>query len=236
MKILSPEELEALATLSSSAISNAIETFDVRRRDMGYMGKTVINRLPKPKSMVGYAVTMRSSLTPPVIGDSYPDRSDWWEKMATFPNPKILVIEDIEEYKGKGALAGATHASIFKALGCVGIVTDGALRDLKEMEEMGLHIFSGSVSPSHAYAHLVDVDVPVTVGGLTIRSGDLLHGDQYGIVSIPTKISHKVSARALNILKHKARIRDFCTAPEFSLEKLRVMVNELLDETGIEKI
>jgi len=231
-KKLSSEELEALADLSSSAISNAIETFDVRRRDMGYMGKNIVNRVPMAKSLVGYAVTMRCSLVPPVIGKSYPDRSDWWEKMKEFPSPKIMVIEDIDEYKGKGALYGATHAAIFKALGCIGIVTDGALRDLKEMEKMGLHVFSGSVSPSHAYAHLVEVDVPVYIGGLIVRSGDLLHGDQYGVVSIPHEVAHEIPKTALSILKHKAKIQDFCTSSEFSLEKLREMVNTPASKNG----
>ncbi len=175
--------------------------------------------------MVGYAVTMRMRTDgPPPKGSTYPNRNDWWDMIASLPSPKIMVIKDDDKYVGVGSLAGEVHGAIFKALGCTGIVTNGAVRDLEALGKIGLHVYSGSLSPSHAYAHMIDVGEPVELFGHTIKSGDLLHGDQHGIVNIPHHIAPNVHLAALKILQHEREIVEFCTSPEFSIEKLREMV------------
>ncbi len=222
---LTAVELEALSKLTTPTVSNAIETFKIRLRDEGYINNEMICRLPKPKPMIGYAVTMKMRTDgPPSKGMAYPNRNDWWDMVAALPSPKILVIQDTNKHTGLGSVAGEVHGAIFKALGCVGIVTNGAVRDLEALEAMNMHIYSSSLSPSHAYAHIVEVGGPVELFGHTITSGDLLHGDQHGIVNVPLSIAARVPQAALQILQHEQRIIHFCSSPEFNIATLRELV------------
>ena len=92
------------------------------------------------------------------------------------------------------------HVNILRALGCVGAVTNGAVRDLPAAEELGFQLFAGSVSVSHAYVHIVEFGTPVEIGGLKIQSGDLLHGDLHGVQSIPLDIAGKIPPVAAEIV------------------------------------
>lgn len=217
---LTAAQIEQLASLTTPTVANAIETFKLRLRTEGYTNCNISNRLPRPQPMIGYAVTMRMRTDgPPTKGMSYPDRSDWWDMVAGLPSPKVLVIQDEDKPAGLGSAGGEIHGAIFKALGCVGIVTNGAVRDLDALDAMRMHVFSGSVCASHAYAHVISIGTPVEIGGLTVNSGDLLHGDQHGIVTIP----HAIAA-AHKILQHERTIINLCTSPDFSIDKLRRVV------------
>lgn len=229
---LTSAELETLAALSTPTVCNAIEAFNIRLRNEGYMDGTIVNRLPKLQSMVGYAVTVQMRTDkPPVKGFSYPDRSDWWDLIASSPSPRIIVIQDTDKLPGAGSVTGEIHASIFKALGCIGIVTNGAVRDLDAIDAMQLYVYSGSVVPSHAYAHIIDIGMPVEIGNMTIENGELLHGDRHGIVKIPLKIASDLHAAALKILNRERSISRFCNSPEFSVQKLREMVTAWYGDT-----
>ncbi|OYW71888.1 MAG: hypothetical protein B7Z37_26525 [Verrucomicrobia bacterium 12-59-8] len=227
MTPLTASELEALSALDSPTVSNVIETYNLRLRNEGYTDGSILCRFPKLQSMVGYAVTMQMRTTkPPVKGLSYPNRSDWWDILLSMPSPKILVIEDTDKLVGQGSVGGGIHGSIFKALGCVGIVTNGALRDLPTLEALRLHAYSGSITPSHAYAHIVDVGVPVTIGGMEIETGDLLHGDMHGIVGIPQSIARDIPQASIRAINHEREIENFCASESFSVERLRQMIEK----------
>jgi len=157
--------------------------------------------------MVGYAVTgtIRTAATPTVV-HSYYDRTDWWNHLLAVPEPRVIVMQDIDAQPGLGAFLGEVHANILRALGCVGAVTNGAVRDLPAVEATGFQLFAGHVAVSHAYAHIVDFGSPVVVGGLTVRPGDLIHGDRHGIVSIPPEIAAEIPTVATRILETEKRI------------------------------
>jgi regulator of RNase E activity RraA len=137
--------------------------------------------------MVGYAATARLRASDaPMAGGSYHDRSDWWNSILQVPEPRIVVLEDLDKPPGRGAFLGDMHAAILKALGCVGYVTDGGVRELPQVKDLGLHLFAGNVAVSHAYAHIFDFGSTVKVGGLEIAPGDLLHGDRHGLLGART--------------------------------------------------
>jgi len=89
------------------------------------------------------------------------DRTDWWKEILAVPAPRIVVIQDVDANPGLGAFVGEVHAHILQALGCVGVVTNGAVRDLNAIEGSGFQVFAGNVSVSHAYAHVFDFGGPV---------------------------------------------------------------------------
>ena len=103
------------------------------------------------------------------------------------PAPRVVVVEDLDEPSGVGSLWGEVNANMHKAMGCVGVVTNGSVRDLDEVEPLGFHFFAQHVRVSHSYVHIVEVGTPVRIGGLTVRPGDLLHGDKHGVTNIPVR-------------------------------------------------
>ena len=101
-----------------------------------------------------------------------------------------------------------------------------AVRDLPALEAMGFPVFAGSATVSHAYVHIIEFGQPVEVGGLTIRAGDLVHGDCHGVLSIPNQIATQIPAVADKIRQQEERIIALCRSHDFSIEKLRQAVSE----------
>ncbi len=221
VRTLPSHVLEQLRAFDTCTVSNAIEQFHVRTRNEGFVNGSVLCRVPMLPPVVGYAVTarIRSSSTP-IAGRCYYDRVDWWSYVQSMPAPRFIVAEDIDHTPGLGALFGEIHAQISKALGAVAYLTNGSVRDLPEIGAAGFQIFSTSLSVSHAYAHVVDFGDVVEVGGLQIRPGDLLHGDQHGVVSVPLSIAEEIPSAAAEMLQSEKELIAFCQSNDFSFEKL----------------
>jgi regulator of RNase E activity RraA len=151
-------------------------------------------------------------------------RTDWWEHILAVPAPRIVVIEDTDDPPGLGAFVGEVNANILNSLGCVALVTNGAVRDLPGIHALGFSLFAGNVSVSHAYAHVYDFGGPVTVGGMEVRPGDLLHADIHGVQTIPRDIAEKVPAVAQDILRKRESIISVCHSASSSVDQLRAVV------------
>jgi regulator of RNase E activity RraA len=175
--------------------------------------------------MVGYAATVKiRGSSPPTTGNLYSDRTDWWDYILSLPAPRVVVVEDAAARPGLGSLVGAVHMNILRALHCVGVITNGSVRDIPAAESAGFHYFAGSVSVSHAYVHIVEIGKPVEINGLKIRSGDLLHGDLHGVQTIPLDLAPSLPRTAAKIAAEEQALIALCRSPEFSLQKLRAAV------------
>jgi regulator of RNase E activity RraA len=224
--LVSPETFTALAALDTCAVTNAIECFDVRLRNEGFTDSTVQCRLPNLPPMLGYALTLRvRSSSPSWKGVNYLDRSDWWPQLEVQPGPHVLVIQDMDRRPGTGAFIGEVHAAILQALGTVGAITNGAVRDLPAIERLGFRLFSSSLAVSHAYAHIVEIGGTAEVGGLRIANGDLLHGDQHGIVQIPVEVADRIPATAARIRARERHILKYCHSADFTMKGLKETVD-----------
>lgn len=219
------EQLEALRRLDACALANAIETFQERLRNEGFIDHTVHCLFPRLQPMLGYAATVKiRGSAPPTTDGAYADRTDWWDYILSLPAPRVVVVEDVASRPGLGSLVGAVHMNILRALHCVGVVTNGSVRDIPAAESAGFHFFAGSIAVSHAYVHIVEIGQPVEIGGLKINSGDLLHGDLHGVQSIPLDLAAGIPAVAAEIAAHEQSLIALCRSPEFSLQKLRAAV------------
>ncbi len=224
---VSAVELDALRRLDTCTVSNAIETFGVRLRNAGFADSRVRCMFDDFPPMVGYAATAQLRTgEPPIAGRIYFDRTDWWKSILQVPAPRVVVLEDLDEPPGLGAFIGEMHAAILRALGCVGYVTDGAVRELPRIKETGLQLFAGNVAVSHAYAHIFDFGSQVRVGGLEVNPGDLLHGDRHGLLSIPKEIASEIPPAAAKLQAVERKVIEVCRSPEFSVEKLRQILKE----------
>ena len=224
---LTAEELDALRGFTSPTISNAIETFDVRSRSEGFMDASIRCMFPDLGGMVGYAVTAKiAARKNPQTSLSY---FDMFDSMAAVPKPWLVVIEDLDWPNPIGSYWGEVNGSIYKGMGCVGLVTNGGVRDLDEVVETGFHFFASCVLVSHAYVHLEEVGTPVSVGGLTVSPGDLLHGDKHGVVSIPHEIAREVAVASAEVERRERPIIDFARSSAMSADGLRELFGRQRD-------
>ncbi len=222
---LTPTELQRLRTLDSCQIADAVETLRERLRNEGFADGGVRCLFPEFPPMVGYAVTLKiRGSAPPMTGGAYSDRTDWWDYILSVPAPRVVVVQDVATRIGLGSLLGAVHVNILKALGCVGAITNGSVRDLPAARNLGFPLFSGGSSVSHAYVHIVEFGAPVEIAGLKIESGNLIHGDQHGFLTIPLDHAREIPAIAARIRKKEETIIEACQSADFSIEKLRAAV------------
>jgi 4-hydroxy-4-methyl-2-oxoglutarate aldolase len=215
---LTADELEALRRYDTCTVANAIETFDVRPRTAGFASPEIRSIFPQMGVMVGYAVTARARAAEPADG-SY-SRHGWWDAIVAAPAPRVAVIQDLDD-PPVGAFWGEVQSNIHKALGCLGCVTNGGVRDLREVEPLGFQYFAGSVMVSHGYVHMVDFGTPVTIGGLEIKTGDLIHADLHGVQVIPDEIAREIPAAAEKIIAKERTVISLCQSSQFALDELK---------------
>jgi regulator of RNase E activity RraA len=223
-KILTPEQLEALRQFDAPTVANAIETFNVRPRNTGFMSPEVRCMLPELGVLVGYACTAIIAADHQPPEQPKVSRPDWWRKVAETPAPRVVVMQD-SDTQPVGSFWGEVQGNIHRALGCVGLVTNGGVRDMDEVKALGFHCFAHAVLVSHAYVHLVEIDVPVSVGGLVVQPGDLIHADKHGVQVIPIDIAPQLPEAVAKIAAGERRIIEVCQSPDFSIDKLMQVYN-----------
>src|SRR3954447_121552 len=218
---LSAEQLDALRRIDSPTIANAIEVFSVRPRVQGFAGWHLRCGFPELGSMVGYAVTCTADSTT----EHRPKERGLlrlWAALEAAPKPAVLVIKDVGPERSRSCHMGEVMATTAKALGAVGCVSDGGLRDVVEVRALGgFHYFCPGLVVSHGNPVICDVNVPVVLDGMAVAPGDLLHGDVNGILVIPAGIADRVAARAEEVRTAERVVLDFVRGPGLTVEKLR---------------
>lgn len=227
---LSRAQLEEYRRLSTCSVASAIETFRVRLPNTGFANSSIRCIFQDQPAMAGYAATAKLRSSNPRMTSSQPydyyDRSDWWNYILTIPAPRVVVIEDMDNPPGLGAFVGEVHANILLALGCIGVVTNGAVRDLPDIRPTEFQMFAGNVSVSHAYSHIFDFDCVVNMGGLTVHPGDLIHGDLHGVQTVPAEIADRVPAAAREVRQRRQDLVGLRRSADFTLDKLRKAIQE----------
>ena len=218
MNILSTEQLEALRSIDTPTICNAIERFKVRNDVTGFAGMNIHWLFPRFGVTSGYALTVTvDSTTPDAPRDNYA-WMEWVRAMAVAPKPIFLVFQDVGLNPEKSAHMGEMMASLAKRLGAVGLLTDGGVRDILEVQALGFQYFSAWIVPSHGNPRLLQVNVPVTIDGILIEPGDLLHGDINGVTKIPNEISTQTADMALKIRQEESELLAYINGPDFSVD------------------
>lgn len=211
-----PAWFEDLKKFDTPTICNAIELFEVRPRNTGYMNDTIKACFPKMPPMVGYAVTSTfRSLAPPRGGDVYASMSDQVASFATLPGPAVIVYQDLD-LPIASATFGEVMCSTYKAFGAKGLITSGAGRDLDQVEALGFPTFTSGSICSHGYCHTLALNVPVVVGGICVYPGDLLHGDLNGISTIPAEIASEVAQVCRELMAAEQIILDYLKTPSIN--------------------
>jgi 4-hydroxy-4-methyl-2-oxoglutarate aldolase len=217
-----PPELEALAAFDTPTLANALDLVSARPCNIGYARPPVHCLIPQLPPMIGRVVTatIRSE-------SEWPERSVRDEAMlalfdllATAESPTVVVVQDLDE-TGPGCLWGEVNATIAHALGCEGVVTDGLVRDLPEVSALGFRYHARGVGVSHSYVRVEAVDVPVTVSGLSVHPGELVHADQHGALSIPEDALSELAHAAADVIAREQRLIGWARSEEFDPGELR---------------
>ena len=204
--MLSESQFKFLRSIDTPTVCNLIEIAAPERRGAGYTVSHLHCPFPDLPPMVGFAKTVTIRARDKVSGPSYmAKRMDYLDYVAAAPQPSVVVIEDKDEPAGYGAFWGEVQTNVHKALGCLGTVTNGSIRDMAQVAE-GFQMLAGSYSPSHAYVHVVDFGIAVRVHGMEVKSGDLIHADCHGAVVVPADKVEAMQAALDGLMKQEARI------------------------------
>ena len=203
---LTKEQTAFLQSIDTPTVCNIVEMVAPERRGHGYTVRHLHCPFPNLPPIVGFAKTVTAKAKDKVaLGDYMGKRLDYLDYIASAPTPSIAVIEDLDDEVGYGAFWGEVQSNIHKALGCLGVITNGSIRDIP-MIAPGFQMLAGSLAPSHAYTHVEDFGIPVTVHGMAVKSGDLIHADQHGAIVVPLDILDKLPAALNDINAREARI------------------------------
>ena len=185
--MVTDDALAFLRSIDTPTVCNLIEIVAPERRGAGYTVQHLHCPFPELPPMVGFAktATIRAKDAVPLGAGGYMQkRLDYLDYVADAPSPGIVVLEDLDDEVGYGAFWGEVQSNVHKALGCLGTITNGSIRDIPAIAP-GFQMLAGSIVPSHAYVHVVDYGIDVTVAGMATKSGDLIHADRHGAIVVP---------------------------------------------------
>lgn len=152
--------------------------------------------MPQMGPMVGYAVTLVIEPSNAAHRQTNPNAGEEYRRyIASLPGPKIVVVQDLDKPGTFGSAWGEVSANMHRALGCVGTITDGAIRDVDEMTNAGFKALARRLCVGHAHVHPVRWNCEVEVFGRKIAPGDLIHADKHGFLVIaPDEQPHILEA------------------------------------------
>ena len=187
---MTPELLALLRSVDTPTVCNAIEVAQGRRGFSAFTRGTMIASAPG-EVVVGYAVTARIAAQAPSLEDAgvvRARRMAYYRAMHEGPRPSVAVVEDADWPDCVGAFWGEVNTNVHRALGMAGALTNGVMRDLGDLAG-GFPVVAGSIGPSHGFVHVMEVGRPVTVMGLRVTPGDLVHADRHGAVVVPPEVA-----------------------------------------------
>ena len=228
---LTEQLIKDLSQFDTPTVCNALEVVQPKRRGYGYTTKPLVCTRPELGAMVGVArtATIRAAHPSDLSGRAARALSDAYyayieglgdQGTPQGARPSIVVIQDLDQERGYGSWWGEVNSNIHLGLGCRGVITDGSVRDLPDIPAQ-FQMLADRVGPSHAYVHVVDFSRPVTVAGMRVQHGDIIHADQHGAVVVPSAVAEQVKEAALKIARSEQVIIRAAQEPGFSAAKLR---------------
>jgi regulator of RNase E activity RraA len=204
----------------------------------GFNLEPVTDFMPQMGPMVGYAVTVIFEPSNKNHRQANPQAwEDYRQYVAGIPGPKIVVLQDLDKPNCIGSFWGEVNANVHRALGCVGTITDGAIRDLDEMTSAGFKALARRLCVGHAWAWPIRWDCEIEVFGRKVQPGQLIHADKHGFLAIPPEDEKGLleAARSLDTIETQTKIAaarsSFGFRPDEILEALRMAGRSFKEQT-----
>jgi regulator of RNase E activity RraA len=211
MPVPTQSQWDFLRSIDTPTVCNLVEMVAPERRGFGYTVTHLHCPFPDLPPMVGFAktVTFKAKDRVPLGEAGYMQkRLDYLDYVAGAPQPAVMVMHDLDGehgHAGYGAFWGEVQSNVHKALGALGVVTDGSIRDIP-MIAPGFQMLAAAIVPSHAFVHVVDFGLDLTVAGMATRSGDLIHADRHGAIVVPVEAIDAMQAASEKLAATEARI------------------------------
>jgi len=218
--------IEYLKSVDSPTLSNAIEKLQIRPRNAGFTPLQVRCLFPELGRLCGYAITAQVETVTQMHSTEERTFLELCQAVEDSPKPAVVAFQEIGGHGDYAAHCGEVMATAFTRLGAVGLVTDGGVRDVPEVRALRFHYFCRGTVVSHANFKIVRVGVPIQILGLEIKPGDLLHGDENGLMKIPAAALENIERAVEQVRTRERRLMEFMRGPEFSLEKLKGRFSE----------
>lgn len=222
---LSPYTLARLRAFDTPTVCNVIELYNIRPKNEGFMDSRIRACFPDLPPMIGFAMTATFRASAPASTDAYSSLEDQIDMFAGLPAPPVIVFEDLD-VPSAAATFGEIMCTTYQAFGAEGLITSGAGRDLEQVRKLNFPVFTNGAICSHGYCHIPTTQVPVTVGGLMVNPGDLLHGDCNGVTTIPYEIASEVGDACERFLQAEAVILEYLASERLTPEGLREATGE----------
>ncbi len=216
-------EIAALADIDTPTICNLLEMVVPERRGFGFTVQHLHCLFPDMKPMVGFARTATMRAKEPAgwtSDEARSRRARYLDYVADGDVPKICVVQDVDERPGYGALFGEVNSTVHKALGCLGLVTDGSVRDIDQLAP-DFQVLAGLVAPSHAFVHVAQWACDVNIKGMVVRDGDLIHADRHGAVVVPLAAVRGVLKSLDLMLRREAVILEAARRPGATVDDIK---------------
>lgn len=224
------ELVEYLKSVDTPTLSNAVELLRVRPRSAGFAPFAVRCLFPELGRMAGYAVTAQVETVTQTGPGGPQGHLELYRLVEAAPKPAVVVLQEIGGFGEFAAHCGEVMATFFTRLGAAGLVSDCAVRDLPEVRALGFHFFARGACASHANFRIVRVGVPVTICGLPVQCGEILHGDENGLITVPDVESGRLEQAVEEVRRTERRIMDFVRSGGFSLDGFEAMVRRSYSE------
>lgn len=210
-----------LKTIDTPTVCNAIELLEVRPGSENFTSNGIKCMYPELGPMAGYAVTVQIETVTKMVPRDPAVTMKLYEAVEASPKPVVVVIQEIGGYREFASHTGDVMTTLLQNFGAIGLVTDCNVRDFNEVRDLGFHTFAAGTSPSHVYCRIADVGMPVQVYGMTVRQGDIIHGDINGLVQVPTEKLDELPEKIAKVRKDEKELMDRVRAGGFTLNDLR---------------
>ena len=212
--------LDILRSVDTPTVCNAIEAAQGKRGFNNFTKATMVASAPEEKSVVGYALTAKIVATsaPEESAESVKERRmAYYKYMAEGQRPSVAVIEDCDFPNCVGAFWGEINTTVHKGFGVSGVVTNGVVRDLGDLPT-GFPVIAGSIGPSHAFVHVKEFGKPVSIFGLVVEEGDLVHADRHGALVIPSLVIPSLQHAIEKLIATERLVLDPASKPDFDFD------------------
>ena len=208
--------LVELSHWDTPALSNALQRLGVNPAERSFTDGSI--SLMTGVRSVGVAVTATMRAAQP--GDDGVAVSELHRLVADVHHPVMVLLEDLDEAPGAGAFLGEVNGTLLDALGIIGFATNGRVRDLDDLRQMRYTVHARGLCVARAHMRLTTVNEPVSVAGMRVRPGDIVHADQHGLLRIPLELAAQAIAAVQDVRDEEQRIVTWARSSDFTLEGL----------------
>jgi 4-hydroxy-4-methyl-2-oxoglutarate aldolase len=213
--------IESLRDVDTPTVSNAIELLKLRPKEEGFAPLELRCLFPELGRMCGYAVTAHVETVRQTASKEEQRFIELFEATSRSAKPAVIALQEIGDRTNFAAHSGEVMTTIFKQLGAIGLVSDSGVRDLAEVRAMGFHYFARGAVASHANFRIARVGMPVEILGFPIQPGDLLHGDENGLIQIPRGAFGGLLEAVASVRSRERKLMEFVRTPGFEPGELK---------------